>query len=454
MTKKLYDFYDLLQMDCVNGSSRLDNEINLLTEAFRETMQEVAKKTKDDSYTSESNWPLSHLTTFAPFDYKNGSRVTIDVNNGLGFNYDSLGLGQGSQVMIIGLSGSAKTAAAIEMGSSIIAPYPCGSMLIEDPEKGTDKNRIRALTGWNTAMIERKIIHRQKGINSESFFKRVTEFCLNKQRLAIKYPEHFTYFTGTINSKGEPVYALIPSVVILDSLALLAPEGELDEEEGKLNGNMSAAAIAKVNKQVYVRLNQLLAKTNTILITINHINKNININPFVKSQAQINYLGQDELLPGGTAPLYLANNIIRTVTSTKLTDDKNPYGDFTGWISKFKIIKSRSNRAGQECELVYNQVYGYDRQLSIYHTLKAEGFIKGSIKYYVDGLPSIKFSQKDFKQTLMDNDILKEAVLEAMKYCGQTYLSGNDKINKETKEIGENYFEDYLEGIKAEMLCA
>ena len=37
----------------------------------------------------------------------------------------------------------------------------------------------------------------------------------------------------------------------------------------------------------------------------------VEINPMVKTKAQVNYLKVDETVPGGNTPIYLANNIFR-----------------------------------------------------------------------------------------------------------------------------------------------
>ena len=66
--------------------------------------------------------------------------------------------------------------------------------------------------------------------------------------------------------------------------------------------------------------------------------------------------------------LYLANNIFRVDTASKLTSDKE-YG-IDGFMTKITIIKSRSNRAGQEIDLVYNQNRGFDNIYSNFTLLK------------------------------------------------------------------------------------
>lgn len=138
----------------------------------------------------------------------------------------------------------------------------------------------------------------------------------------------------------------------------------------------------------------------------------------------------------GNALLYLSDNIIKVVTSTKLAEGKNPYGDFTGWHSKLKLIKSRTNRAGVEAELIYNQEYGYDRILSTFNMVKGAGLIRGAgVSYYLEGLPEIKFSQKKFKSKLEDSIIMKQCFKQLISHVGNDWLSGNtDKFEDISEE--------------------
>ena len=78
---------------------------------------------------------------------------------------------------------------------------------------------------------------------------------------------------------------------MLDSLAVLVPENEAEEDE--LSGSMSQTAVAKTNSMIFQRILPLLKKANIILFVINHVNQKIDINPMAKTKAQINYLKQD-----------------------------------------------------------------------------------------------------------------------------------------------------------------
>ena len=55
--------------------------------------------------------------------------------------------------------------------------------------------------------------------------------------------------------------------------------------------------VARALKQFFSRLIPIIKEFNITIISINHINQKIEINPFAKTQAQVLYLKADESLP-------------------------------------------------------------------------------------------------------------------------------------------------------------
>ena len=94
-------------------------------------------------------------------------------------------------------------------------------------------------------------------------------------------------------------------------------------------------------------------------------------------------------------------------------------------MSKVKMIKSRTNRAGQEVTLVYDQSYGFDRLLSNYQFIKDNKMVRGSgAWFYLDGLPNVKFQQKGFKAKLEESIELRQCFRELVMTAGEQFLSG------------------------------
>lgn len=152
--------------------------------------------------------------------------------------------------------------------------------------------------------------------------------------------------------------------------------------------------------------------------------------------------------------LYLANNVVKVITSDKFTEEKNPYGTFTGWHSKLQLIKSRSNRAGLEATLIYDQQYGYNRLLSTYEMIKNAGMVQGAGRsYYLEGLPNIKFSQKQFLSKMEDSIVMRQCFKELSEVVGNEFLSGNTKnAVTETEEEMKKRMDDFAESLKYDLL--
>ena len=221
-----------------------DTGSSLLMDCFREEMANLSKKMKDPSLSKESGYPISYLSSFLPLDYKNGSHIVMDCFDGNNYSYDSLGIEEGSMVMVIGKTGSAKTTLVVQTAASIVQRFKNSCIIHEDIESGISIPRIKNITGWSSQMINSKYALRNAGISSETFFLRASTHCDQKMKMAMEFPQEMTYFTGTFDVQGNPVYKIIPSVIILDSLPLLNPSGQLEDSE--VNGNMSGSIFARV----------------------------------------------------------------------------------------------------------------------------------------------------------------------------------------------------------------
>jgi len=334
-------------------------------------------------------------------DYRNGRIEKGEVN---------VGFDGGRIVTVIGKSGSGKTSLAIKMACSIVEPYENGNIFHYDFERATNISRVKTISGWSDETLERKYKNLQRNIYSESIYKVVK--AIDKLKNNPENYDEIKIDSGKKDEDGNPIYVLPPTVILLDSWALCIPE-DISEEE-KLSGQMSATSIARINNSIIKRLAGPLERGNIILIAINHITQKIEINAFAKTQAAINYLKQDEAIPGGTSIIYLANNIIRVTTSTKL-DESDSYG-VKGFMVKGEFVKSRSNEAGRQFEMVFEQSTGFDNILTNLANFKELKLLKGSPRaYYLEGCPDIKFTLKTFKEKYLQSKALRKEVDRLVK---------------------------------------
>jgi hypothetical protein len=196
---------------------------------------------------------------------------------------------------------------------------------------------------------------------------------------------------------------------------------------------MNGAITAKANSDVFLRLVPMCKEANIIILVINHITQG-GIGSFMPVKADLAYLKQGESLPGGrTTSTYLQNNIFRLDRRSKLKETET-FG-IDGSITNMDIVKSRTNKAGKSATLVFDQNNGYDPDLSLFMYLKENGLLEGAGAFLRLPGSEIKFSQKQFKQTLYTNpDFYNQFVT----VCYQALT--NDLIEREAKKKREEEF--------------
>ncbi len=372
----------------------------MLTTLFRE---KVAKM-KDPRMYSETSADYAYPSGFLTFDYMNGTSVHVKTDK-LDFKYNSVGIVDGSLVTVIGRSGCGKTTWVVQTAGNIIRPYEKSCIFMDSLEGGIVESRVCQLLKLQGTELEGRYVPRNTGITAENFYERLK--IIHDLKLANK--SEFEYDTNTYSASGERIYKLQPTVYILDSLALLMPEKVSEEEE--LSGQMSATAAAKMNTRVFKQIVPLLKAANIMLFVINHITEQVDISAFSKSQSQLSYLKPGERLGGGRAPIYVTNLFIRLDDHSKLKEDEGLGID--GTLVDFTILKSRTAHAGKKMTLVFNYDNGFDQDLSLLYFLKANKLINGAGAYlYIGDRSDMKFSQKQFKTKLQENEEFRKVFVE------------------------------------------
>lgn len=412
--------------------------MGILADQFRAS---VAKH-KDYRMKEESAPSVAYPTGFLNFDFMNGTVVHVNSKD-KNFNYYSVGIQDGCIVMLIGRSGCGKTTWAVQTACNIVRPFENGCVFHDDIEGGLTEYRKEILSGFTPEEIQSKYISRNTGITAENFYERIKMI----HDIKTKEKEKYTYDTGCLDPYGNHIFKLQPTVYILDSLALLMPSQYTEEEE--LSGSMSATAAAKTNSMSFKRIQQLVKGANIILMMVNHINKKIDINPMQRSKAQLSYLKQDETLPGGNTAIYLTNILIRFDDNSKLKEDE-AFG-VAGNLVDVSLVKSRNNRAGKSCTLVFNQSTGFDPELSLFVMLKNAKMINGAGAYlYIGDRSDIKFSQKTFKEKMRENPELRQAFIEQVMVLLKSDLDAHD-IDEEFIHRDNSLSSDILSQINPSM---
>lgn len=384
-----------------------------LANKFRESVS----KLKDYKMKQEAQVTVQYSTGFLNFDFMNGTVINVrsETKN---FDYYSVGIADGSMCMFIGRSGSGKTTFAMQIAGNIVNQYKTSMVFHDDIEGGISSTRKQMLLGFNDEEYNDKYICRDTGITAENFYERVRMI----YELKLENRGEFEYDTRLFDQSGNRIYKLEPTIYILDSIALLMPEQYTEEE--KLSGQMSSTSAAKTNSMVFKRIIPMLKSANIILIMINHINESINLNPFSHKKSKVSYLKPEETLPGGNTIVYLSNLLIRFDDNLKLKAEET-FG-ISGAMVDLTLVKSRNGKAGTSCTIVLDQDRGFDPELSMFVTIKDAGLVGGAGAYlYLKNLPDTKFSQKEFKKKLYNDEEFCKAFISI---CSE-YLKRNLEEN-------------------------
>lgn len=348
-------------------------------------------------------YDVAYPTGFLNFDHLNGYNSNTFNDKGELVPTKHIGLLDGSYNLLIGRSGSGKSTFAVQAGANIISQFEGAEMMIQSIEGGITVPRLETLTGYVGNELFDRISIKNSGITAESIYDDIYSIYETK----IKNKEKFLYDTGMRDSTGNPIMKFIPTVMVIDSIALLAPERIADK--GELSGQMAATAMAKANTALLKGVIQLIKATNIILLVVNHITEKIEANPMMHTKGALIFLKQGESLPGGKAVVYLANNIIR-FDDSKLKEET--FG-FSGAQVDISLSKSRTNKAGKSTPLIFSQVNGFDSLYSLMIMLKDAGIIATKGAYLaLDGYEP-KFRTRDFKQLFVDDEEFRKAFVKA-----------------------------------------
>lgn len=374
-----------------------------LVEKFTAAMD----KSKVKGASNEAVFDVAYSTGFTSLDMLNGQRIYVNNDElNLHFSYISGGLLDGSTNAFIARSGVGKSTIVLQIASAIVLPFIRSgydsSIFIDDIEKSLNQARREFLLNMTEDEIKKHVKIRTDGITTENVYERISTIAAEK----IENKKEYTYDTGKYDPYGKRIFKLVPTVYVIDSLAMLMPEDVLDKED--LGTNATGMSTAKVNTMLFKKITQLCTEANIILLNINHILPKPQLG-FLPEQSDVDGLKTDERMAGARTTVYISNNIIRLDDSTTLKEDKD-YG-INGKVVKATLIKSRTNATRRSVPLIFDKSAGrYDNNLSLLHLLKEEGKLSGiGNNVRIESCPDVKFSLKNFRDVLNDSDDLQSA---------------------------------------------
>lgn len=357
---------------------------------------------------TRSSVSLGMPTGFLPLDYRNGYKMKVfGDDDSIISEYNNIGIFGGTFNTIIGKTGTAKTTLAVQMAANISRYFEqMYGKYVEiyhiDAEQASNYTRIKTITNFTIKQLDRQF-HLTQEINTvEDIYDMMGNIC----RIKEAYKDKFMVDTNIRNEFNELIRMYVPTVLIVDSLPSITTRDASEKDELQIGTH--ANRVAKAISSFYKQSMAMVKKYNIIVLVINHINKKIEIGGMPTSP-QTMYLKMDESVPCGFAPLYYAHNIFKIVTAEKRTTEKH---GFDGFRARIELLKSRSNKAGKFCHLIYNQEIGFDAYMSLYDFLNEEKkVIEGRNPYrYIKGFENAKFDDRKFAEEVGSNTDLRDAL--------------------------------------------
>ena len=272
-----------------------------------------------------------------------------------------------------------------------------------DLERAMNYTRIQNLTKFTINEIKDKYILKKEKSSIQDIKSAIMKIYYEKT----SNPDIYKYNTGKRNEFNEEIWLYEPTVVIIDSIPMLSTHvNENDKKDAlKLEEISSQTDRMRLTGEIsrfYTELQGYINEANIIVISINQIKTNPNMG-LVKSPAEIFYLAQDEALPGGKAPQFLAHYLFKFVA---VGSEKFKYEDdgFDGFGIRLMIIKSRTNQGGQNVGMIYDKVKGADSLRTSVEYAREKGYISGNKNgYYFNNYKDVKFTKKNMHQDFAEH---------------------------------------------------
>ena len=359
----------------------------------------------------------SYKTGNPVIDYSLGYRVNVfGDNDEVTDTYASLGIAAGKQVCCIGKPSTGKTTWAVQTAAAIVRGVPNANVYHFDLEQGQIYTRIITLTRFKMSEIKNdgKYILKQGSYSISDIKKVIMQIYMEK----VSDPNKYRYDTGKLDEFGNPIVLYVPTVVIIDSIPQLSTYVNLGEKKdrAKVEDVSSQADRMRVTGEIsrfYGEIGPYQQEANIIVISINQIKKRGNMG-VIPSPAEMMYLGQDETAPGGLAPQFLANQLLKFIAigGEKKTVEED---GFDGFGAKIRVIKSRTSVNGQDIHVIYDKVHGFDSLRTSVEFARENGLLGGNRGGYY--FPNLE-NGKEHKFTLknMNEDFRNDRELYHMLY--------------------------------------
>jgi hypothetical protein len=263
------------------------------------------------------------------------------------------------------------------LAGMIVRPYEHSFILHYDLEQAMNITRAKNMLRFGIDEMRNKYVLKQANSTMEDIKKMIMGIYKEKMD---NYDE-YKYDSGKKDEFGNSIVLCQPTVVLIDSIPSLTVEhSENDKKEWKkleeITSQTERMRLTAEIGRLYTDLLPYLRAANIMVISINHIKVNPQLG-FIPSPSELLYLDQNEAMPGGKTPPYLAHYLFKNVAVGSEKYNKEDDG-FDGFLINMKVIKARSNNNGQIIELIFDKERGLSPIRTNIRFAKENGLIGGN----------------------------------------------------------------------------
>ncbi len=202
------------------------------------------------------------------------------------------------------------------------------------------------------------------------------------------------------------------SIIVVDSVAALVPQAEIEGEMGDSHVGLQA----RLMSQALRKLSGIVNKTNTVVIFINQLREKVGI-----------MFGNPEVTPGGRALKFYASVRLEIRKGEQIKHGTNAIGNRTN----IKVVKNKMAPPFKSCsvDIIYGEGVSINGEII---DLGAEtGILEKSGAWYSYNGEKIAQGKENAKEWLKNNPKLKEEIEKKVR----NYYDQNDSLEIGKKEI-------------------
>ncbi len=208
------------------------------------------------------------------------------------------------------------------------------------------------------------------------------------------------------------------SVIVIDSVAALVPQAEIEGEMGDSHVGLQA----RLMSQALRKLSGVISKTNTIAIFINQLREKVGV-----------MFGNPETTPGGRALKFYASVRLEIRRSEQIKLGTDIIGNKTS----IKVVKNKMAPPFKSCvvDIMYGE--GVSIEGEIVDLASDIGVIEKTGAWYSYNGEKLGQGKENVKELLKKNVALKEELLKKVRNYYELDTNESSKSSKVKEEIAE-----------------